>query len=44
MYGSRNSCGEDTIIIFYIVTKCQILAGDAGPVTGGGGHRVSMIG
>ena len=33
--------GEDTCPTYH---KCQTLAGDAGPVTGGGGLRVSKMG
>ena len=36
-----NKYGEDTCPSHY---QCQTLAGDAGPVTGGGGLRVSKMG
>ena len=41
MYGKQKLYGEDTCPSHH---QCQTLAGDAGPVTGGGGLRVSKMG
>ena len=40
--GSRNSMARTHALVCH--RQCQILAGDAGPVTGGGGLRVSRMG